>query len=211
MTEQMELFKNSKKKWETEIQAVCETMVIKYKLPPKSIYIAQNMGRDGKEDKRNQIISYSICIYEPEYPETKNKSLDPTRNTVVMNIKFNELKTKTWVQLLVKDSAIKVIGGIDGTIDNGPLKGTYFHKFQFDLKDMDVELGIWKAYVEKLIEYELSHYISKAAAFGCCSHFIECSDAKECVHANKLYACSCYYKHHLDEGNIYYGKNKNID
>ena len=47
--------------------------------------------------------------------------------------------------------------------------------------------------------------------FGCCSRFVECSDARKCVHENKLFSMACHYRHNLDNGRIFYGKNKNVD
>ena len=174
--------------WKNEINKICLAMIEKHKLPANSLYLAENMGKEGKlADNREEVISYSVCIYEPEFPEVKRAVEDLRRNTVVMNIKFNELKTKTWVQILVRDSATEFIGGLEGAEDKGSVAKTYSHKYQFDNKDT-----------------------SKAAPFGCCSRFVECSDKKECIHENKLYACACYYKHNLDNGKIFYGKNKNV-
>lgn len=49
------------------------------------------------------------------------------------------------------------------------------------------------------------------ARFGCCSRYLECSDAKKCVHKDIFYAsAACQYKSHLDKGEIFYGKNKTI-
>jgi|GEM_PF-131830 len=49
------------------------------------------------------------------------------------------------------------------------------------------------------------------ASFGCCGHYIECSNSKSCVHPDIIYAsCACMYKKHLDDGRIFYGKNKSI-
>ncbi len=53
--------------------------------------------------------------------------------------------------------------------------------------------------------------IVPVSSFGCCSMFNECSDAKKCVHENKLYSKACMYRRHLDDGRIFYGKNRNID
>lgn len=52
--------------------------------------------------------------------------------------------------------------------------------------------------------------------FGCCSRFIECSDAKKCTckkehdYKNaKRFPSGCLYKDNLEQGLIFYGKNKN--
>lgn len=59
--------------------------------------------------------------------------------------------------------------------------------------------------------YCIRGYQSKAANFGCCSAYIKCSDAGKCVHENKLYSKACIYRTNLDQGKIFYGKNKNVD
>ena len=46
--------------------------------------------------------------------------------------------------------------------------------------------------------------------FGCCHRYIDCSDAKRCVHPNKLKSLGCMYKRNLEKGLIFYGHNKNI-
>lgn len=46
--------------------------------------------------------------------------------------------------------------------------------------------------------------------WDCCSRYIECSDAKHCVHPDKKMALSCGYRRALNAGKIYYGENRNI-
>lgn len=48
-------------------------------------------------------------------------------------------------------------------------------------------------------------------SFGCCSKYLECSDAKKCIHDDKLYSTSCMYRKNLESGKIFYGKNQNIN
>lgn len=47
--------------------------------------------------------------------------------------------------------------------------------------------------------------------FGCCSRYEQCSDAKECVHPDFILSRACAYRRNLEEGRIFYGKNRNID
>lgn len=44
--------------------------------------------------------------------------------------------------------------------------------------------------------------------FGCCGKYLECSNAKHCVHVDKVYSTSCQYRKSLETGNIFYGKNR---
>ena len=210
--EQMNLFDIEERNWQEEISSLCDRLVQFHELPKNSLYLAKNMGREGKiADKRDTVVSYSICIYEPEYPEVSSTEKDPSRNTVIMNIKIVELKTKAnRFEVLVRDTSTDFVGMIPGMKDSGPVSKTYFRKFTFDESQLCKVLDGWLDYIEKLVEYELRTYVSKATRFACCSHFVECSDAKKCVHKNKLYACACFYKANLDAGKIFYGKNKNI-
>ena len=45
---------------------------------------------------------------------------------------------------------------------------------------------------------------------GCCSHYVECSDALHCVNLNIETSFSCAYRQNLNNGRIFYGKNRNI-
>ncbi len=198
----------AKRDWKTEIQELCDRLILKYKLPKGSLYLAENYGKGNNKDV---VISHSITIYEPEYPEIKGIAKDPTRNTVIMNIKVNKLKTLgDRFEILIRESSTEFVGKPEGMIDKGLAAGTYFEKYQFDHTRLPEIIDNWLEYIDKLVGYELRVYESKAASFGCCSRFNDCSDARECVHENKLYACACSYKRHLDNGEIFYGKNKNI-
>lgn len=52
--------------------------------------------------------------------------------------------------------------------------------------------------------------LSAGEGFGCCHLYEKCSDAKTCIQPDKLFALACYYKKNLEQGRIFYGKNKNI-
>lgn len=47
--------------------------------------------------------------------------------------------------------------------------------------------------------------------WDCCSRYLECSDAKTCVHPDKTFALGCGYRKILNSGRIFYGKNRNVD
>ena len=65
-------------------------------------------------------------------------------------------------------------------------------------------------YFERLMRYRLSNYKSKEPTYGCCHLYNECSDARKCISADKIYATVCAYKKNLDAGKIFYGRNRNI-
>ncbi|MDI9460852.1 MAG: hypothetical protein ACOX3P_00835 [Saccharofermentanales bacterium] len=45
---------------------------------------------------------------------------------------------------------------------------------------------------------------------GCCSKYVQCSDAKKCLCEDIEIKLSCYYRKNLEAGKIFYGVNKNI-
>lgn len=45
---------------------------------------------------------------------------------------------------------------------------------------------------------------------GCCSHYVECSDALRCIQRNPRISMACIYRKNLKAGKVFYGKNKNI-
>lgn len=47
--------------------------------------------------------------------------------------------------------------------------------------------------------------------FDCCSRYMECSDAKVCVHPDPAFSMLCGYRKILKNGRIFYGENRNID
>ena len=47
--------------------------------------------------------------------------------------------------------------------------------------------------------------------WDCCSRYMECSDAKACVHPDKSFALACGYRRILNSGRNLYGQKRNID
>ena len=61
---------------------------------------------------------------------------------------------------------------------------------------------------KQLLDKEITKLFS-FETLGCCSRYVECSDAKTCLHPDFLYASgACMYKKNLDAGRIFYGKNR---
>jgi hypothetical protein len=47
-------------------------------------------------------------------------------------------------------------------------------------------------------------------SYGCCSRYEMCSDERKCVHPDVKFAQGCMYKKNLENGRIFYGKNRNV-
>ena len=45
---------------------------------------------------------------------------------------------------------------------------------------------------------------------GCCSHYMDCSNALRCVQSDPQISMACIYRQNLKAGKVFYGKNKNI-
>jgi len=51
--------------------------------------------------------------------------------------------------------------------------------------------------------------INPSSRFGCCSRFLECSDAKRCIVTDESFSVLCTYRENLENNRIFYGKNAN--
>ncbi len=81
-------------------------------------------------------------------------------------------------------------------------KQTFCHQFKSDSSTIS-------SYLLSIIDYSIQNY-QPSDKFGCCGKYVDCSDAKKCLHANKFYSKCCYYRKNLENGKIFYGKNQNI-
>ena len=67
-----------------------------------------------------------------------------------------------------------------------------------------------------LLESILSDLVLKAidmlatAEIGCCSHYQECSDNRNCVQTDAEIKYACNYRQNLKAGRVFYGINRNI-
>ncbi len=73
----------------------------------------------------------------------------------------------------------------------------YFDDLQeiHNLKDLIVEI------------YNYVYMKSSKDVFGCCHLYVECSDAKKCIHTDRNFYRNCQYRTNLINGKIFYGKN----
>lgn len=199
MNEQLSLFDTEDISFYEKVQNILDKIIFSHDLPINSIHLYSNISSRGKNAGCQT--SISICIFEPEYPPRKDIKETPGKNFIIMNIKDakdNEIelliRTKQYDSIELPCTArIKVIKS----------DKSFLHIF---FKKNDVSVF---NYIEENILYCLANYES-SNSFGCCSKFIECSDARKCVHENKIYSMGCKYRMNLENGKIFYGKNKNI-
>ncbi len=194
--EQLSLFGNKEPNFYDKLQELLDSIIQKNELPVHSLHLFSNIAPRGKN--AGMEMSKSICIYEPEYPLVKEDIDNPGKNMVVLNIQ----KT-TVFELLIRNIQFENIN-LPETAFVKTKKDPVFKHVIFEEDDPSIFL-----YIEQNISFCLKNYRSKEKTFGCCSQFIKCSDAKRCLHANKLYSTACQYRHNLEAGKIFYGKNKN--
>lgn len=86
-------------------------------------------------------------------------------------------------------------------------------------KQKEVAGGFWRVIIGKLPLADCSDSLCRALqdainrlpkGWDCCSRYMECSDAKRCVHPDPTFALSCGYRKILASGKIYYGTNRNV-
>lgn len=181
--------------FQTKISSLLQDIITEMELPKKGLVSQKNSGK-SKE-------TFSIYINEPPYPATEADlekinttqsilNYEEKEDSVILTVKtivFNELDCPSDIQYKYSDTKKKA-----------------FVKMYFPLNHPELY-----TYIKNAIYYRIKHYISASNPFGCCSKFVECSDAKKCLHENKLYSTSCIYRRNLENGKIFYGKNRNID
>lgn len=167
----------------------------------EEIITEKNLPHDSLILKRNKKeTSYSICIYEPDLVEDK-RSAD--RYTVVARIEELFWKTEP-DKLKIELRNLKDI--IDFEIPSDAILNENAKWVKIS-KDSDNLIS----YLVNLVKDALDNYTSKVGSFACCARYEECSDAKRCTHPNQLYSTACAYRKNLENGKIFYGKNKNIE
>lgn len=68
-----------------------------------------------------------------------------------------------------------------------------------------------ETYTEFLIKIAGETINRYPKGWSCCSRYLECSNAKTCIHPDKTFALECGYRKILNSGRIFYGENRNID
>lgn len=191
--------------WRLRINEVLQMLIKEFELPEGSLYLSNNYGQ-----RKDNPISHSVCIWEPDFPSTANEQ--PQQNKLVLTIVPSKVKSRPDdLDLFVKEMQ-------EGDLHNQlPVDAEILERTKADLSSNTIRIRIKRTspnlidYIRANTIYCIRGYVSKAARFGCCSEFIKCSDARKCVHENKLYSKACMYRDHLDQGRIFYGKNRNID
>lgn len=190
--------------WVEAVRTMLDDLIAEEELPAGSLYLAENISKADAAKK-----TYSVCIWEPSYPPLPDEKRGVNRlvlsifpstaknrpDDLDLNIRENQegdLREK-----LPEDAIVLPKSKSDSSTG---MQKVRFNKFSPTLIE----------YIKENTLYCVGGYKTKADMFGCCSHFIECSDARKCVHPNKLYSRACWYRIKLEQGRILYGKNRNV-
>lgn len=92
-------------------------------------------------------------------------------------------------------------------------------KDEAEIKESDplwARIPFTESIVDRILEnaktvFEECYKEGAVEIFGCCSRYRECSDQKKCIHPDIKEAQGCMYKFSLEKGQIFYGKNCNVD
>ena len=194
--------------WKHEVCDMLNVLIQEYELPLGSLYLSDNYGQ--KETTKDTLISHSVCIWEPSYPAIPDEK--PGQNKLVATIVLSTVKSRP------DDLEICIRQSQEGDLRSFlPIDAEVLSQTKSDKDSKTVRIRIKRSspniteYLRQNTIYCIEGYTSKATRFGCCSSFEKCSDAKKCLHENKLYSKACMYRGNLDEGRIFYGKNRNVD
>ena len=186
------------------IEFDCKTKSIKEIIFDK----LENMIKDVKIDNFN---IYEICE-KTEKLKLNDEYKNETFSYKIFNnnilLKYNVMK-KVSDFIEIRCINDKIFESINNKFDN----------VQYKENDLYIRINLQKIDQIDLIENEIKEifsemflqYMNTEESFGCCSKYIECSDAKHCVHSDVRLRFSCMYKKNLDAGKIFYGKNRNIN
>lgn len=195
---QLESFSSN---WMILLNAVLDDIAQKEELPEKSLLFIENIGRVKKE-----VTSYTVALRKPDYP----KGINPngTAKNALINIKVLQTRSEPIERLSISipDSLLVKVGNEFPNIPLVKKKSDTVTRAVISVENTELQ-----AFFDYVIKSVMDKYFKEGSdTFGCCHLFKECSEAKKCLHENKLYARSCVYGRHLAEGRIFYGKNRNV-
>ncbi len=113
-------------------------------------------------------------------------------------------QTAVWIRRKKKEIHIEFKPEYNSLFENREILQTKDGKSYIAVKSIDnvIELAhpICAVAVEEL---------SCGERFGCCSRYEQCSDERKCINPDQFMALACVYRKNLENGKIFYGKNKN--
>ena len=197
--EQMTLF--VEKYWKDVINEILTQITSEEELPEKSLVLTENYS-----DKTAKITSYTVAVKKPDYPRGTNTNGNVKNSLFNIQPKLNDNEEVEELVFCLPDEMVPILVQKSFCISTKKRKSELFTRVLINPDNKD-----FKDFSLCAIRLALDEFFAQGgSAFGCCSRYEECSDAKKCLHENRLYALGCAYYHSLREGRIFYGKNRNI-
>ncbi len=186
------------------IKEMINSIIKEYDLPKQSLYIAEN-----RSSKTNNLNGYSISIFEPSYPAIPDEPVRQNKN--ILTIKLIREGDWSVVELRMLEDQEKALASFlpsDAELVS-PLPAIDVAAGFVRIRIHSSSPNLTK-YIFEHTKFCVQNYSTKAQGFGCCGFYVQCSDAKRCIHENRLYSTACSYRKHLEQNKIFYGMNKNV-
>ena len=142
----------------------------------------------------------------------KNCSFNPINGGVSISF-FDDNNMSFWVYSQKNAIKLEVKGIYDRLIDSVSERyccqektpaGRFMEKFKQVDDIRDLRPLIHDVYAYRELE-------AKGRTFDCCHRYVECSDARDCIHPDRAFGMGCSYRRTLKSGTIFFGENRNID
>lgn len=158
-------------------------------------------------DLKPEIIFDTICsIVENKQDVTINVAKTTTSISFygekIFNIRIN---SKTQCLDTEEEFLFPYIDRITGAVLHKGEKRTYA---QIPLITDEASVAVVQEMLRALLQECFNR--QNVEAFGCCNDHVRCSDAGHCLHEDDKFYLGCIYRKNLEEGRIFYGKNRNV-
>jgi len=166
-------------------------------------------------DKEIMPAAYTLHGYTPEYiykaifdvvddaPENIVLKLNKTAASIYMYgaVAFViRINSRSQYIETAAEAAAEFVGRIPGAVATKT-------GYRFPIASQKTFDDAYKALILAVYEYRKSMVVG--VSFGCCNDFLKCSDAMKCIHMGNLQYAGCSYRRNIENGLIFYGKNKN--
>lgn len=122
-------------------------------------------------------------------------------NKKVCQIKYSKKKNSHFIE---------IPNSLSEYIDKSmPLSTSQIKGFiRFDINTLNTMNQFFSTFQN--IYSSISNTFTSINSFSCCHLYEECSNQKKCTHNDINFSNACRYKKNLENGRIFYGKNKNV-
>lgn len=176
---------------EKELCSVFSELIQKFGYPENTFSIKKNYSKKGKN--AGNLISTEIDINEFSYPFDRENKI--TKSTLVLYITPETTRHELMIR---KERFHKISLPEFASVVKEPTEKTLYFHVAFHLEDVSVYQYIKDNLIFCIDNYESSN------SFGCCALYKECSQKRQCIHKNNLYAKGCNYRNNLENGRIFY-------